>query len=126
MKKLLCVLVVVCFVAGCTGINSSVAVTAATDTAFVLALQNNPTYKPAVITALNGVKTFLDGKVTYDGLITEIVKQFPGEYAAIGLILQGYIETDKPVSTSVITMLDSYKVAVSAKIDRFLLLAGAN
>lgn len=124
MKKLLMVLVLVSGISGCTGINSSVAVSVATDTAFVMALQANPTYRVPVIAALQSVKGILATEITYDQLTVEITKLFPAQYAPIGIILQGYIETDKPVSTSMITMLDSYKAAVVVKIDRLLLLAG--
>lgn len=109
---------------GCTGINSNVATNIATDTAFVMALQNNPTYKTPVVAALNAVKVFLAGAVTYDQLLAEISRQFPGKYSYIGIVLAGYIETDKPVATSAFNMLDSYKLAVATKIDRLILLAG--
>jgi len=126
MRKRLAVLMILVsvMVAGCTGINSGVAVSVATDTAFVAALQNNPSLKPAVVSGLQGVKVFLTGRVTYDELIMQVSKQFSGQYAYAGIILTGYIETDKPVSTSVLPMLDSYKAAVVAKIDRLLLLSG--
>jgi len=109
---------------GCAGINTGVATNVATDAAFVMAMQNNPAYKIPVVAGLQAVKVFLAGDVTYDALITEISKQFAGQYAYIGVILSGYIETDKPVSTSAISLLDSYKAAVVAKIDRLILLAG--
>lgn len=110
---------------GCTGINTSVMVNTATDTAFVLALQNNPQLKSDVISSIGKIKTFLTGSVTYDMLIAEVAKQFIGPYASIGIILSGYIETDKPISTSVIPLLDSYKSAVIKKLDRFIMLTNA-
>lgn len=125
MKKIIFVILFAMIVSGCTGINTGVATNVATDTAFVMALQTHPEYKPAVIAALTDLKLFLANPVTYDDLIIQINKQFGPKYAYIGIILQGYIEADKPVSTSMITMLDSYKRAVEIKIDRFLLLAGA-
>jgi hypothetical protein len=124
MKRILIGLALVVLVSGCSGINSSVAVNAATDTAFVLALQNNPSYKAPVLSALQNVKMFLEGDVTYDLLIAEITKRFDGKYAAIGLILQGYLETDKPVFETYLNLRDDYKKAIIAKIDRFIMLAG--
>jgi hypothetical protein len=124
MKRILIGLALVVLVSGCSGINSSVAVNAATDTAFVLALQNNPSYKAPVMSALQNVKMFLEGDVTYDLLIAEITKRFDGKYAAIGLILQGYLETDKPVFETYLNLRDDYKKAIIAKIDRFIMLAG--
>ena len=109
---------------GCSGINSGVAVNVATDTAFLLALQNNPSYKAPVVSALQNVKMFLEGAVTYDMLIAEIGKRFDGKYAAIGLILQGYLETDKPIFETYLNLRDDYRKAAIAKIDRFIMLAG--
>jgi hypothetical protein len=123
MKKLFAVVFMLVFVTGCTGLNTTVAVNVATDTAFVLALQNNPSYKAPVIDALNKIKTFLNGKVTYDDLILEISKQLPDKYAVIAVVLTGYIETDKPVFETYLSMLDSYKSDVIKKIDRLILLA---
>lgn len=123
MKKLLAVVFMLVFVTGCTGLNTTVAVNVATDTAFVLALQNNPSYKAPVIEALNKIKTFLNGKVTYDDLILEISKQLPDKYAVIAVVLTGYIETDKPVFETYLSMLDSYKSDVIKKIDRLITLA---
>lgn len=123
MKKLFAVILMLAMVTGCAGLNTSIAVNVATDTAFVLALQNNPSYKVPVIDALNKIKTFLNGKVTYDDLILEISKQLPDKYAAVAVILIGYIETDKPVFETYLTMFDSYKAGVITKIDRLILLA---
>lgn len=126
MKKLFASLILVLFlIAGCTGINASVATSVATDVAFVAALQNNPDYKAPVVAALTGVKTVLGGEITYDQLVMEINKRFAGKYAYVGIILLSYIEADTPISTSSINLLGSYKGAVIAKIDRLLLLASS-
>lgn len=124
MKKIFLTILCLVILIGCTGLNTNTAINAATDTAFVLVLQNNPDYKLAVVTALTGIKTFLSGKVTYDQLITEITKQLPGKYAVIATMLTAYISADQPVSTTYLSMLDSYKAGVIKKIDRFILLAG--
>lgn len=127
MKKTLMLLVValgLIFVVGCAGINTSVPVNIATDVAFVMVLQNNPSYKVPVIAGLQTVKTYLSDSVTYDDLILFISKQFGGKYVYIGVILADYLNTDKPIFESWLPMLDTYKVAIIAKIDRLILLAG--
>jgi hypothetical protein len=126
MKKLLAgilMLIVLTGCTGCTGLNANVAMNVATDTAFVMAMQNNPCYKPVVLAGLNTVKTFLDGSVTYDDLIIMLAKQFEGKYAYIYVILVGYINTDKPLSETVLPMLGSYKAGIIAKVDRLIVLA---
>jgi len=123
VKMLFAGIMIIGLLTGCTGMNASVPVNVATDTAFVLVLQNNPQYKPDVVAGLQTIKLFLAGNVTYDALIMEISKQFGGKYAMIAVILTGYLDTDKPVSISAITMFDSYKSAVIIKIDRLIQLA---
>ncbi len=110
-------------ICGCTGINTSTATNIATDTALAAVLQNNPEYKPAVVSALKGVKVFLEGKVTYAELLAEVSRRFDGKYAYVGVIIAGYLDADKPVFESNIALLDSYKEAVSARLDRWILLA---
>lgn len=124
MKKILLTVLCLLTLIGCTGLNTNTAINVTTDTAFVLVLQNNPSYKPAVISALTSLKTFLSGDVTYDQLITEITKQLPGQYKVVGTILTAYISADQPVSVTYLSMLDSYKKGIIAKIDRLILLAG--
>jgi len=122
MKKLLlAALMLITF--GCTGINTSVPINIATDTAFVLALQNNPAYKPVVIKGLTEVKELLTGSLTYDDLMIAIAQKLPGKYAVIAVILSGYVEQDKPIVQTYLPMLDSYKADVIKKIDKLLLLA---
>jgi len=123
MKKLFIAMMFVVFVFGCTGLNVNTATNVATDTAFVMVLQNNPDYKAPVIDALNKIKTFLSGKVTYDDLMLEIAKVLPDKYAVVAVVLTGYIETDKPIFETYISMLDSYKAGIVTKIDRLILLA---
>jgi hypothetical protein len=127
MKKLFVGMLLLVMLTGCTGLNTAIsnpAINAVTDTAFVLVLQNNPNYKPVVITALNSIKVFLSDKVTYDQLITEIAKQLPGKYTVVATILTAYIAADKPISETYLSMLDSYKSGIVTKIDRLILLAG--
>lgn len=123
MKKILISLLAVFMLFGCTGLNTSVAVNVATDTAFVLVLQNNPTYKAPVIAALKEVKAVLTGSITYDTLVIQITKVFGPKYAVIGVVLSGYIAEDKPLFETYLPMLESYKAGILVKIDRFILLA---
>jgi hypothetical protein len=126
MKRIMLLMVglMLIFTVGCAGMNASVPVNIATDVAFVMVLQNNPSYKAPVIAGLQTIKTYLSGRVTYDDLILFISKQFGGKYAYVGVILSGYLGTDKPIFETYLPMLDSYKVAIIAKIDRLILLAG--
>lgn len=123
MKKLFAVVIMLAMVVGCAGMNASVPVNIASDAAFVLVIQNNPNYKPAVIEGLNKVKTFLSGTVTYDDLLIEIAKVLPGQYSVVAVIIAGYLDTDKPIFETYLPMLDSYKEGVIVKIDRFIFLA---
>lgn len=127
MRKFLIGLLMVLMVSGlfgCAGLNTSVPVNVATDVAFVMVLQNNPSYKDAVVTALQSVKVFLNGEVTYDDLILFITNKFGGKYAYVGVILAAYIDADKPIFETHLTLFDEYKVGIIKKIDRLLLLAG--
>lgn len=123
MKRLFLMVVFCVLLVGCAGLNVNTATNVATDTAFVLILQNNPDYKAPVAEALRGIKVFLMGEVTYDDLMLEIAKVFPDKYAVVAVVLTGYIETDKPVFETYLPMLDSYKAGIVAKIDRLILLA---
>lgn len=126
MKKYFAVismLVMFMLVVGCTGLNTSVAVNVATDTAFVLVLQNNPTYKAPVIVALKEIKAGLTESISYDTLVLLITKAFGPKYAVVGVVLSGYIAEDKPIFETYLPMLESYKAGILVKVDRFILLA---
>jgi hypothetical protein len=123
MKKIIVSLLMLVFLIGCAGITANAPVNIAVDTAFYLTLKNNPQYKPVVVQGLNAVKVALSGSLTYDQLMAEIAKQFPGDAAAIGVIVSGYIATDKPISVTLIPMSAAYKQAILVEIDKFLLLA---
>lgn len=124
MKKILLGILLLVMVSGCAGVNVSVPVNVATDVAFVMVLQNNPTYKSAVVAGLNAIKTYLSNEVTYDDLILFISKQFGGKYAYIGMILSAYFDADKPIFETYLPLLEPYKEGIVKKIDRFILLAG--
>ncbi len=128
MKRILVGLIglamVVMLCVGCTGINANVATNIASDVTFATVMKNNPNLKAPVVKALQSTRDYLQtGGVTYDDLLVYISKQFAGQYAYVGVILSGYIETDKPIFQTYLPLLDSYKAAVTAKIDRFLVLA---
>lgn len=125
MKKIILSVLCLAMLQSCTGLNTNTTINAATDAAFVLALQANPAYKPAVVLALTELKTFLSGDVTYVQLIDEISKKFNGKYAIAGTLLKAHIAADPPISTEYLTLFDAYKKGVIAKIDELILLAGA-
>jgi len=124
MKKILGIMIILLLM-GCTGLNVSTTANLATDTAFVLALQNNPSYKAGAIIALQEIKVLLSSEMTYDQLIAAIASKFGSKYAVFGVIFAGYLAEDKPIFETYVNMLDSYKVEVIKKIDHFILLAGA-
>ena len=108
-----------------TGLNTNQAANLATDTAFVLFLNHNPSLKPAVVASLGEVKAVMGSSMTYNELLGEISDRFPegSDMALVGSVLALYIGSDKPLFESGIPMLDSYKKGVSEKIDRFIMLA---
>lgn len=122
MKKIFTIILVVGLLMGCS-LNTNVPINIATDIAFTAALQNNPTYKVPVLTALNSVKTYLNSNITYDDLILYINKQFAGKYIYIGIILADYIATDKPIFETYLPMFEEYKIEIIKKIDRLIILA---
>jgi hypothetical protein len=124
MKKLLVGIMMLLMFTGCAGLNTTTAVNVATDTAFVLILQNNPTYKAPVIEALKTIKVFLSGSVTYDDLMIEIARVLPDKYIVIAVVLSGYIQGDKPIFETYLPMLDGYKADIIKEVDRLILLAG--
>jgi len=123
MKKIIVSIFLIVALMGCTGVNVSTTANIAADAAFVLALQNNPSYKAGTILALQEIKALLANEMTYDQLIITISNKFGGKYAIFGIILAGYLAEDKPISQTYLNMLDSYKAGVVKKIDTFLLLA---
>jgi hypothetical protein len=122
MKKLFVGIMFLIMLAGCAGLNTSTATNIASDVAFTMVLQNNPSYKAPVASALQSIRDYLSGEVTYNDLIKMISDVLPDQYAVVAIILTGYIETDKPVFETYLPMFDSYKEGIIAKIDRFLLL----
>ena len=128
MKKIfICLMALV--LGGCasltSGLNTNQGVNLATDTAFVLFLNHNPSLKPAVVASLGEVKSVMGSSMTYNDLLGEISDRFPegSDMALVGSVLALYIGSDKPLFESGIPMLDSYKKGVSDKIDRFIMLA---
>lgn len=125
MKKLIVSIFLIFALLGCTGVNVSVPVNIAADSAFVLALQTHPQYKPAVIIALQETKALLANELTYDQLIIAISTKFGGKYAPFGIILANYLAADKPISQTYLNLLDSYKAGVIKKIDTWIILANS-
>lgn len=131
MKKLIVgIIVAAVMMAGCTttgtsvppNVNTEQLLTVATELALVSGIKAKPEYKPYVLAGLATIKVVLEGSVTYDDLITQIAKQFPGDYAVYAVILTGAINEDKPLFETAIPLLDSYKEGLLKKIDRMILL----
>ena len=125
MKKLIVSIFLIMSLMGCTGLNVSTTANLATDAAFVLAVQNNPSYRAPTVVALQEIKLLLANDMTYDQLITLVASKFGGKYAVFGIIFTSYLAEDKPISQTYLNMLDSYKAGVVKKIDHFLFLANA-
>jgi len=123
MKKLFIGIMFLMMLTGCAGLNTSTAVNASAEVAFTLFIQNNQNHKAEVINALNNIKTFLNGEVTYDDLILEIAKQLPDQYKVVAIILTSYLEDDKPVFETYLTLFDDYKAGLITKIDRLISIA---
>jgi hypothetical protein len=133
MKKIFAVLIsVLCLFTfiGCaslqTNTDAKTAINVTTDVAFIAALQNNPSYKADVVAGLKNLKLFLNVTgCTYDDLLAEVIKQFPqtSKYAIYAVVISYYLDCDKPVSTTLLPMLDNYKAGIEAKIDRLIQLA---
>lgn len=123
MKKLFVIAVCILMFTGCAGFNANQAVTVASDVGLALVLKNNPSYKAPTLLVLNTVKTFLAGDVTYEQLITEINKYTGSEYSYIVAILLAELNTDTPISTSMLSLLDDYKADLIKRIDTYILIA---
>lgn len=127
MKKtifsLLVALMLFIGVIGCTGFNANQVATTASDVALAMVLNNNPSYKPAVVTALKTTKVFLEGKVTYDDLMIELAKYSGEKYAYIFIIIASDFASDKPLFETYLPMLESYKAGLVVRIDRWILIA---
>lgn len=132
MKKIFAVMILMCFigVTGCaslqTNTDAKTAINVTTDVAFIAALQNNPGYKADIVTGLKNLKLFLNVTgCTYDDFLAEVIKQFPqtSKYAIYAVVISYYLDCDKPVSTTILPMLDNYKAEIEAKIDRLIQLA---
>lgn len=122
MMSLLCVLITACF-SGCAGFSANQAVSTASNIGLALVLKNNPQYKAPTLLALNGIKVFLGGDVTYDQLLAEIEKYKDPEYAYIVTMLKSELSTDTPVSTTYLTLFDDYKADLIKRIDAYIAIA---
>ena len=126
MKKKAAFLVVIFLMAiGCAGqqINSDALITLGADLAFVKVLKNNPEKVPQVIKALEEIRTFATGEITYNDLAAEIAKRITGDYALEMTLISDYLLVESPVIDS-ITIFDGYREGLLKRIDRLILLAG--
>jgi hypothetical protein len=125
MKKIFALLIVTLMFMGCSGINSSTAVNATVDVAFVAALQNNPGHVPEVKAYLATVKEYIScTECSIEELKFKAVEAAPVKYQIYALILSDYID-----DTAVLNWLDDKINAesrdkITKKIDRLIRIAG--
>jgi len=124
-KKATFLAVIFLVVLGCAGqqINNDAVVKLGADLAFVEVLKNNPEKVPQVIAALEEIKTFAAGEITYNDLVAEIAKRVAGDYALEMTLISDYLLIESPVIDS-ITIFDGYREEFLKRIDRLILLAG--
>lgn len=126
MKSKAVFLAVIFLVAlGCAGqqINDDAIINLGADLAFVEVLKNNPEKVPQVVTALEEIRTFAMGEITYNDLVAEIAKHISGDYALEMTLIADYLLVESPIIDS-ITIFDGYREDLLKRIDRLILLAG--
>ena len=124
-KKAVFLAVIFLVVLGCAGqqINNGAVVKLGADLAFVQVLKNNPEKVPQVIAALEEIRTFATGEITYNDLAAEIAKRIAGDYALEMTLIADYLLVESPVIDS-ITIFEGYREELLKRIDRLILLAG--
>ena len=124
-KKAVFLAVIFLVVLGCAGqqINNGAVVKLGADLAFVQVLKNNPEKVPQVVVALEEIRTFATGEITYNDLAAEIAKRIAGDYALEMTLISDYLLVESPVIDS-ITIFEGYREELLKRIDRLILLAG--
>lgn len=124
-KKATFLAIIFLVVLGCAGqqINNGAVVKLGADLAFVQVLKNNPEKVPQVIAALEEIRTFATGEITYNDLAAEIAKRIAGDYALEMTLISDYLLVESPVIDS-ITIFEGYREELLKRIDRLILLAG--
>ena len=124
-KKAVFLAVIFLVVLGCAGqqINNGAVVKLGADLAFVQVLKNNPEKVPQVIAALEEIRTFATGEITYNDLAAEIAKRIACDYALEMTLISDYLLVESPVIDS-ITIFEGYREELLKRIDRLILLAG--
>jgi len=124
-KKAVFLAVIFLVVLGCAGqqINNGAVVKLGADLAFVQVLKNNPEKVPQVIAALEEIRTFATGEITYNDLAAEIAKRIASDYALEMTLISDYLLVESPVIDS-ITIFEGYREELLKRIDRLILLAG--
>jgi hypothetical protein len=128
MKKIMILLMVMgLFLGGfgcaTTGTNTPPNIDLVVDLAFTAFLIERPELKPEVVAALKETKILLATPISFATLTQEIATRFGGKYAPLIVIIQGYIDTDKPVCTDLCNMFDAQKAEIVKKLDRLIMLA---
>lgn len=93
------------------------------DVAFVAVIVAHPESKPVIVKAIKDIEVYLDKDITYEELIAYIASKFPGQYAPVAVLLIDYLNTDKPISESWLTMFDGQKTSIKTKLDHLKMLA---
>ena len=124
-KKATFLAIIFLVVLGCAGqqINNGAVVKLGADLAFVQVLKNNPEKVPQVVVALEEIRTFATGEITYNDLAAEIAKRIAGDYALEMTLISDYLLVESPVIDS-ITIFEGYREELLKRIDRLILLAG--
>lgn len=124
-KKATFLAIIFLVVLGCAGqqINNDAVVKLGADLAFVQVLKNNPEKVPQVVVALEEIRTFATGEITYNDLAAEIAKRIAGDYALEMTLISDYLLVESPVIDS-ITIFEGYREELLKRIDRLILLAG--
>jgi hypothetical protein len=110
---------------GCSGrqISDDAIINLGADLAFVQVLKNNPEKVPQVAAALEEIRTFALGEITYNDLVAEIAKHISGDYALEMTLISDYLLAESPIIDS-IEIFDGYREELLKRIDRLILLAG--
>ena len=102
-KKATFLAIIFLVVLGCAGqqINNDAVVKLGADLAFVQVLKNNPEKVPQVVVALEEIRTFATGEITYNDLAAEIAKRIAGDYALEMTLISDYLLVESPVIDSI-------------------------
>jgi hypothetical protein len=122
LNKIIVVLISILLMAGCAG---SITTTPdqMVDVAFVAVIVAHPESKPVIVRTINDIEIYLEKDITYDELIAHIASKFSGQYAPVAVLLIDYLNKDKPISESWLSLFDGTKASIKTKLDHLKMLA---